>query len=76
MVSGNMNMAIHTMGVNKMIRSLAWDRARQFRETQTGLLHFRGRIGEGMVVYSNKKSLCLLVTVLKITHKKVKISPK
>ena len=49
-VSGNMNMAIPTLGVNKMIRSLAWDRAGQFRETPTGLLRFGGRIGEGSIL--------------------------
>ena len=49
-VSGNMNMAIPTLGVNKMIRSLDWDRAAQFRETPTGLLRFDGRIGEGSIL--------------------------
>ena len=49
-VSGNMNMAIPTLGVNKIIRSLVWDRAGQFRETPTALLRFGGRIGEGSIL--------------------------
>ena len=43
-----MNMAIPTLGVNKMIRGLSWDRATHFRQTQTRLLRFGGRIGEGL----------------------------
>ena len=40
-----MNMAIHTLGLNKVIRSLSWVKARQFRETPSRLLYFDRRIG-------------------------------
>lgn len=45
-LSGNMNMAIHTLGLNKVIRSLNWVKARQFKETPSRLLYFDRRIGE------------------------------
>jgi len=44
-LSGNMNMAIHTLGLNKVIRSLHWSQARQFRETPSRLLYSDKRIG-------------------------------
>ena len=46
-LSGNMNLAVPTLGVNKVIRNLAWHRAGQLRETPTGLFRSGGRIGEG-----------------------------
>ena len=45
-LSGNMNMAVHTLGVNTVIRSLNWAGAGGFRETRTRLLHFDNRIGQ------------------------------
>ena len=50
MVSGNLNMAVPTLGVNRLIRGLTWVRAPQFRQTQTRLFRFGGRIGEGVRV--------------------------
>ena len=61
-----MNMAIPTLGVNKMIRSLAWDRAGQFRETSTGLFRFGGRIGEGSRLYPDTLIIDLTLSMFQL----------